>query len=346
MGAKPKGISASRGAAVLGLNPWKTSLAVWQEIMEERDPGFNEKNGYELPEEPDNAAIRWGLAFESAICDLAGAERGETITDREKFYIDGDMTCHVDGLFTKDKDHHVALHEGKTTTVWGFQSAWGDPGTDRIPRQYQVQVQHQLALTGFDTCVVSVLVFPKSPEEWEEAGLTIEEICHFNGESYSYIVPTRNQDKVYPCYTWAYILNQMGFFHQYEIRRDEETGAALKKHYAEFWKRHVLTGEPPEPRDYEDIKRLCPNPTGTLVADAEVVSKIGEYRDIGKEIGKGGRLSKQREKLKVEVLDWARKQSDATIDAESQNKFVIRDKVGKKQASFSKDKNGKPIFRA
>jgi predicted phage-related endonuclease len=77
MGSQPKGISASRGAAILGLSEFATPFEIWQIICEEREPGFNEKKGFALPVREETAAMRFGNAFESAVIELAEREQGE-----------------------------------------------------------------------------------------------------------------------------------------------------------------------------------------------------------------------------------------------------------------------------
>ena len=52
--------------------------------MEQEKPGFAKLRGYLLPEPPDNAAIRWGLAFESAIIKLAEMKRSDNILGTNK----------------------------------------------------------------------------------------------------------------------------------------------------------------------------------------------------------------------------------------------------------------------
>jgi len=154
----PKNISGSRAAAVLGLSQWSTPVNVWLEIMGRE---FCEKNNFEFPVFEGNAATRWGTAFESAIIELTGKD----ITDREKFYERDYLTCHVDGII----DGSV-LYEAKTTSAMNYHESWGEPGTDQIPMIYQLQVQHNLLLTGLESAVLSVLVFPRRVEEWEEMG--------------------------------------------------------------------------------------------------------------------------------------------------------------------------------
>jgi predicted phage-related endonuclease len=156
MGSTPRGISASRGAAVLGLSEFQTPLSVWQSIMEEREPGWNEKHGYTPPEPPDSAAIRFGTAFESAVVELAERAAGKRIKHREEFLSiafngavikDGPLTCHIDGVYMNG-DMPSTLHEGKTTNAFTFREKWGQPGTDKIPQVYQVQVRTRCCVPG------------------------------------------------------------------------------------------------------------------------------------------------------------------------------------------------------
>jgi putative phage-type endonuclease len=165
MGAIPKGVSGSRIAGVLGLSPFNTPFAVWQQICEEREPGFNEKHGYTLPVFEETAAQRWGLCFENAIAELAERETGKRILDRERFFEKDNMTAHVDGIFNDG-----ALYEAKTTTSFMFRDSWGEPGTDHIPRYYQAQVQWNRNLAGLQTARVFVLTWPETPDAWERMG--------------------------------------------------------------------------------------------------------------------------------------------------------------------------------
>jgi len=88
MGATPLSgtYSASRVGAVLGLSPYSTQLEIWQKIQEERQPGFNEKHGYELPVFIGNAATRFGLGMEDAITKLVEDKYNTEIIEREKSF--------------------------------------------------------------------------------------------------------------------------------------------------------------------------------------------------------------------------------------------------------------------
>jgi len=321
----PINISASRSAAVLGLSKWSTPVLAWLQIMGEE---FCREHGYEFPVVEYSPAMRWGHAFESSIIELAERAQGQTITDREELYTAHDyLTCHIDGRYSP-----ITLHEGKTTNIRTFRDEWGEPGSDRIPREYMLQCQHQMICTGADTVIVSVLVFPRMVDEWEAMGIVPENDCgqwHLTRD-------TLPED-------WAYVLNQMGYFHQYTVHAHPELQSLMLEKYREFW-HHVETATPPPVRDYDDIRALVRDPVGTVICDDEMARMIAEYRHIGTEISATGTLARRRDELKTAVLDRARMQG-AVVDDDSQDKWILRDQQGRKLGSYGKDKNGRLGFR-
>jgi predicted phage-related endonuclease len=361
MGSTPRGISASRGAAVLGLSEYMTPLAVWQEIMEERYPGFNGEHGYTLPEKPDNAALRFGLAFESAIIKIAERERGKRIIGREVFFsvngygdepffercIDKKnsnyITCHIDGMYLAEPD---ILHEGKTTTAYMFRDKWGEPGTDHIPRIYQVQVQHQMLCTNAEKAIVSVLVFPETPDTWERMGWRVSQ-GKISGKSADYWCIEKYADDGRflgwrETSRWADTFYDIGNFHQYPVQANREAQKFMVKAYCDFWHNHVLTGKPPEPRNYEDVKRLLPEPKTTIIVPEYIERKIAEYKGIAEEIAIA---KKRQDDLKTESIGYA-VEHGGVLDDESAEAVIFRNSNGDKLASYSKQKDGKLVFRA
>ena len=307
-------ISASRGAAILGFSKWKTQAQTVLEIIEQRNPGFCEKNKYELTEFEYNSAMKWGHAFESAIIELAESKTGYKIIDRERLYIYLDfMTCHIDGKY---ESYPLGLHEGKTTTAFNFNENFGEPGTDQVPIEYQIQCQHQMICTGAEKVILSVLVFPKRVEEWEEMGYQIEgpDSC-----DYKIISPDLSLN-VYP-ESWARVLDQMGFFHQYEITANPELQKLMIEKYTDIWNNYILKEKVPEPKTYNDIKMLITEPTGTIVADEEMERLVSVYKNIKSEISSSGDLAKQAEMLKVQILKYMSDQG-GVIDEDSSNKFI------------------------
>jgi len=318
MGSQPIGISASRGAAILGLSNYKSPVAAWIELCEQRRPGFCEERGYALPEHADSAAIRFGHAFEYAVIRLAEEhvtsinDNGSIgINDREKFFQRDFMTCHLDGIYSSGK-----IHEGKTTNLRTFRANWGDPGTDQIPREYQVQVQHQMLCSGIDNAIVSVLVFPLMADEMESAGFDM---------SYTH--------------TLARSLQQIGLFHQYHVTKNERVQNLLIEKYTDFWNNYVLPEICPPVTIYDDVKLLIPSPTGEILATDRLEELATEYGQIASQVDV---LKSRQDEIKTE---FARVISEAPKQAGEPDKISIYGSAGRKIASYNRDKRGNCTLR-
>jgi len=311
MGSLPRGISASRGAAVLGLSAWTSPVEIWLQIMEERKPGFCKGNGFEEPAPIEGAPLRWGLAFEGAIIYRAeiGANLKIDPDSYEKFFSHPDhdfITCHVDGLYEDGK----TIHEGKTTSSFYFRDNFGEPGSDRVPKSYQIQVQHQMMTAGRPDSILSVLVFPDRVDSYEEAGLEL--------------------DMVDPM-IWSSVLVQMNHFHQYGIEADPDLQKMMIEAYLDFWEVHVLGETPPEPEKYSDVVKLVTDPQGTIVADEFIESLASEYHTINAE---SRSINKRKDQLKTKLVDYMRKNAEKSIEEDSVEKWILRDRTGKKLHQF------------
>jgi len=310
---KPTGISGSRGASILGLSNWSTPVQAWLEIMEGRYPGFCEKNGYVKPEREYNIAMRFGHLFEDSICEKI-EDLDHNITDRETPFVLSEtydyITCHPDGVIDGG-----ALLENKTTDVYNYREKWGEPGTDRIPQEYQIQVQHNMMTLGLKYAVVYVLIFPRRVAEFEH--LVVD-------------------DKfIYDEYEWVTFLDQMGFFKKYYIEANYELQEKMLEMYVDFWENNVLKQIPPTPKNYNDIKLLCPAPVGTIIADENVMRLMAEYKLITKELGSGGQYQKRKKQIKNDVMKFLYENGGKAVeDSDSVEKIILRDEAGKKLASF------------
>lgn len=350
---QPINISASRGAAILTyydadlkamrpLSKYQTPDSVWLQIMESREPGFCAAHKYELSVIEDNPAMRWGRAFESAIIELADERFPERfIRDRETLYEKDFITCHIDGLYAfHGMQKTDILHEGKTTTLYYWYDNFGEPGTDRVPIEYQVQCQHQMICTGAEKVILSVIVFPERPEKWEEMGIipNIDDVGNY------YLI---NNDGIMinTCSRWAAVLSEMGFFHQYEITADPELQKRMIADYTEWWEKYVIGKTPPPPTHYNDIRALLTEPIGTIIATPEIESLMVERKQIQSEIKGSGPLAKRAEMIKVQVLDYMRTHGADAVDDDSVNKMILRSGSGEKLFSYGKNKNGKLYSR-
>jgi hypothetical protein len=286
------------------------------------------------PESGRNRRYAVGTAFEDAIAKLAGKRLGGRVTKREKVYrdeltpCDAPLTCHIDGIIKG------CLYEAKTASSFSFSTSWGK---DRIPAYYQAQVQHNLLLTGLKKAVVVCLEFPETPDKWEAMGWYV---CH---ERERWLLQNEDLKRSIEPDAWAHTLAEMGFFHLYTITADKTARLAMLDSYVEFWE-SIRAEQMPEPENYDDIKRLFPEPKGTIIVPQAVEIKLREYREITEELGETGPQAKRRDQLKVEILSWARTRT-AVLDDESTESLIMRNEAGEKCGSFSKTKKGTLVFR-
>jgi putative phage-type endonuclease len=136
------GLGGSDAAAALGLSPYKSALELFLEKRERREP-----SGSQL------SAFRWGTLLEPVI-----RQEYANITGRVVRLPEGTLRhasfpfviAHVDGV-TDDK----RVFEAKTSRT---DQDWGKSGTDEVPHHYLLQVQHYLAVTGFQVADIAVLI--------------------------------------------------------------------------------------------------------------------------------------------------------------------------------------------
>lgn len=142
------GIGGSEAAAACGISPWKSPLQV-----------YLEKRG-ELPPFQGNTKTEWGERLEGAIRQKYAEDTGrvvrlpaDTFRSPEHAY----MLCHPDGIAEHPTltDEPLRLYEGKNTERG---DRWGDPGTDDIPEEHLIQVQHNMFVLGLVVADVAVLI--------------------------------------------------------------------------------------------------------------------------------------------------------------------------------------------
>jgi hypothetical protein len=333
-----KGISNDRAPSIMGLNSFSTTLRVWQEIIEEQRPGWNAAHGFLLPEQEETASMRWGKGFKGAIIKILGYPFiDKHIIDKNKIiHKQGPkgmpLTSRIDGIII-DMSAGI-LCVAKTASPFSFRNSWGNKS---IPDTYYVQVQHELYLTGLKKAFVICIEFPQSPEQWEAEQW---EIIACKSNSGFQLKSKDSEYFVFDTIDWALSLHAMGFFHTYEIEANETAQSILLEQYELFWE-SIQKETMPKPADYDDIKRIFPNPKGTVIVPGEMKNKILEYQDITNQAYEFGRI---KEAIKISILSWAREQK-TTIDDESTESLILMDDKGEKLGSFGKTKTGTLVFR-
>ncbi len=149
-----QGIGASDAAVILGVSKWKSPLQL-----------YAEKVGLADLTEDEHDHIKWGHRLEPVIADAYEEETGRTTYDPGNYAIERSgtvpfMFATLDRIVTKWDDGPTpppfatpGALELKTTSAWRRED-W----RDEPPLAYQIQLQHQLAVTGYLWGSIAVLI--------------------------------------------------------------------------------------------------------------------------------------------------------------------------------------------
>lgn len=135
------GIGGSLAAAVLGLSKWKSPFQAYLELTGEVDSNA------------DNEFAYWGNQLEDLVAKEFTIRTGKKVRRRNailshKMY--PWMIADLDRVVVGER----AILECKTTNAYSYKE-WQD---DEIPESYIIQVQHYMAVTGFEKSYIACLI--------------------------------------------------------------------------------------------------------------------------------------------------------------------------------------------
>jgi putative phage-type endonuclease len=139
--ARMTGLGGSDSAAALGLSRYKSAVDL-----------FLEKRG-EIAPVVESAPMRWGQLLEPAIRQEYAERTGRVVrlpTETLRHERLPFILAHPDGITDCRR-----LYEGKTAR---FADGWGEEGSDEIPNEYLLQVQHNMLVVGVFVADVAVLI--------------------------------------------------------------------------------------------------------------------------------------------------------------------------------------------
>ena len=165
--ARKKGITGTDAGAIAGMNPYKSSFSVYQEKVSE-----------EVTEVEDNERMREGRDLEAYVAqrftEATGLKtrRALAVFQNEKHPV---LLADYDRLIVGQR----AGLECKTVSPY----AAGQWANEKIPMHYLMQVQHYLAVSGYDCWYLAALIFGQEliihkiprDEELIRSLITIEE---------------------------------------------------------------------------------------------------------------------------------------------------------------------------
>jgi putative phage-type endonuclease len=143
-----RGIGASDASAVVGCNPYKTNLQLWEEKTGRREPEDISGKPY----------VKYGIEAEAPLRKLFSLDYPCYRVSYKNF----DMRFNkahpfifatLDGALTEIETGRKGVLEIKTTEI--LKSMQYESWRDRIPENYYIQVLHQLLATGYEFAVLS-----------------------------------------------------------------------------------------------------------------------------------------------------------------------------------------------
>lgn len=138
---RKSGIGGSDASAILGFNKWKSAFQLYIEKTSD------------FVEEIDNEFVYWGNVLENLVAQefVKRTEKKVQRVNRMLRHPDYPfMTANLDRRVVGEK----AILECKTTSAYN-KDAWEG---DDIPAAYICQLQHYLAVTGFEKAYIAVLI--------------------------------------------------------------------------------------------------------------------------------------------------------------------------------------------
>lgn len=138
---RKSGIGGSDASAILGFNKWKSAFQLYIEKTSD------------FVEEIDNEFVYWGNILEDLVAQefVKRTEKKVQRVNRMLRHPDYPfMTANLDRRVVGEK----AILECKTTSAYN-KDAWEG---DDIPAAYICQLQHYLAVTGFEKAYIAVLI--------------------------------------------------------------------------------------------------------------------------------------------------------------------------------------------
>jgi putative phage-type endonuclease len=153
---RTKDLTSTDVAALFGLSPYKTAFEL-----------FHEKREGKVIKLAPNERMKWGNRFESAIAHGV-AEDNEWTVQPLKAYM-RDPILRIGSSFDFEITsllHGKCILEIKNVDSLQYKRKWRDDGAGGIeaPEHIELQIQHQMLVSGYNACALVAMVGGNSPK--------------------------------------------------------------------------------------------------------------------------------------------------------------------------------------
>lgn len=280
------GIGGSDVAAVLGLNPWKTPLDVWNDKL-----GLSEDKGMSEPAYwgtvlEDTVAkefqLRTGKRVQKVSHQFADPETPWAIANIDRAIINPDIAKRVRPLEMTEKE--IAKYGNRPiTTDIAFEAKtahaftadlWG-PSQELEIKQNNLRTEHEIPL------------YYETQIQW-----------------YCGILKLKGM--------YLAVLIGGSDFRMYWVDARPDVFQVIKEKCSAFWNNYVLTKTPPEPINIEDVLKLYGRSNGKAIeAQGDLAINYGEYARLNGEIKE---LKKQQDAVKAKIAIDMKDNEILTLD--------------------------------
>ena len=147
---RAKDVTSTEVSALFGLSPYLTEFELFHQ----------KRDGVTVKFEP-NERMKWGNRLESAIAQGAAEDMGWNIAKLNVYM--RDQAARIGSSFDfeiKSSANGPGILEVKNVDWVQYQKNWIDDGNGNIeaPEHIELQVQHQMEISGFEWCAIVALV--------------------------------------------------------------------------------------------------------------------------------------------------------------------------------------------
>ena len=144
---KSKDISSTEVAALFGLSPYLTKFELWH----------RKKNGSILSID-ENERMKWGTRLEPAIAEGIGVDNGWDVAPFKNYMTIPELR--LGSSFDYVIGNNESLLEIKNVDNLIFKDGWeiDEDGNIEAPPHIELQVQHQMLVSGINKCKIGALV--------------------------------------------------------------------------------------------------------------------------------------------------------------------------------------------
>lgn len=144
-------VTSTESAALFGMSPYVTHFDLW-----------HRKKSGQVPEFKQNERMKWGNRLEAAIAEGIAEEMGWKVEPLKTYWRDPDLRLgsSFDYLITQGAGDEPAHLEIKNVDYLAFRDGWleHDDGTIEAPEHIEMQVQHQMAVSGLKRAYIGAFI--------------------------------------------------------------------------------------------------------------------------------------------------------------------------------------------